>query len=78
MRVQVRHARRPDLAGVGVNDAAALCMNLVREHGVAAIPVSAFYAENAVRSVVRFCFAKKNETLDAALDRLHKVLRRAA
>lgn len=67
-----------DLAGVGVNDDAAFCMNLVREHGVAAIPVSAFYAENAVRSVVRFCFAKKNETLDAALDRLHKVLRRAA
>ena len=36
----------------------AFCERLVREHGVAAIPVSAFYAEDAIKSVVRFCFAK--------------------
>lgn len=43
---------------------------LVRDFGVAAIPVSAFYATNPNVSTVRFCFAKKRETLDASLDRL--------
>lgn len=46
------------------------CERLVTEHGVAAIPVSAFYAERAVTHLVRFCFAKRDETLDAALERL--------
>jgi N-succinyldiaminopimelate aminotransferase len=44
-----------------------LCELLVREFKVAAIPVSAFYSEQPVTSVVRFCFAKKRETLDGAL-----------
>ena len=48
----------------------AFCKKLVAEFGVAAIPVSAFYAQDHVRSIVRFCFAKKRETLDAALERL--------
>jgi aspartate/methionine/tyrosine aminotransferase len=48
----------------------AFCQRLVREHGVATIPVSAFYAENHVTNVVRFCFAKADSTLDAALKRL--------
>ena len=47
-------------------------------HHYAAIPVSAFYAQGAVRNLVRFCFAKRDETLDAALDRLAGVVRRAA
>jgi hypothetical protein len=34
---------------------------LVREHGVAAIPVSAFYAHRPVRTIVRFCFAKRDD-----------------
>ncbi len=55
--------------GPGVDDAA-WCEALVRERGVAAIPVSAFYAEDAVRRTVRFCFAKRDATLQAALDRL--------
>ena len=38
----------------------AFCERLVREHGVAAIPVSAFYAQDPIRSVVRFCFAKRD------------------
>ncbi len=45
-------------------------MRLVEEARVASIPVSAFYAENAVTSVVRFCFAKRFETLDEALRRI--------
>ncbi|MSQ52745.1 MAG: pyridoxal phosphate-dependent aminotransferase [Betaproteobacteria bacterium] len=43
---------------------------LTTGHGVAAIPLSAFYASPVERRVVRFCFAKKEETLDLALERL--------
>lgn len=67
-----------DIAPLGEADDQAFCMRLVKEHGVAAIPVSAFYAEGAVRNVVRFCFAKRDETLDAGLERLAGVLRKAA
>jgi aspartate/methionine/tyrosine aminotransferase len=60
-----------DLAPLGHNeDDEAFCRRLVAEHRVAAIPVSAFYAADPIRSVVRFCFAKHDRTLDAALDRL--------
>ncbi len=62
-----------DIAPLGETDDLAFCQRLVEEHGVAAIPVSAFYAEDAVKSVVRFCFAKKDATLDEALARLDKV-----
>ncbi|MEW6254520.1 MAG: aminotransferase [Pseudomonadota bacterium] len=57
-------------------DDEAFCLDLVRRHGVAAIPVSALYAQDAVRSVVRFCFAKTDATLDGALERLAGTLRR--
>jgi methionine aminotransferase len=43
---------------------------LTCEIGVAAIPVSAFYAEPRESGIVRFCFAKKDETLELALKRL--------
>ena len=59
-----------DLAPLGLLDDVSFCERLVRERGVAAIPVSAFYAEQPIRTVVRFCFAKTDQTLDAALDRL--------
>ena len=67
-----------DIAPLGETDDVAFCRRLVTEHGVAAIPVSAFYAQGAVKNVVRFCFAKKDATLDAGLERLAKALRRAA
>jgi N-succinyldiaminopimelate aminotransferase len=67
-----------DIAPLGETDDVAFCRRLVMDHGVAAIPVSAFYAQGAVRNVVRFCFAKKDETLDAGLERLAGVARRAA
>jgi aspartate/methionine/tyrosine aminotransferase len=67
-----------DLAPLGLNeDDETFCKRLVTEHKVAAIPVSAFYAVDPIRSVVRFCFAKRDETLDAALERLSGVLRHA-
>lgn len=50
---------------------------LTREHGVGAIPVSAFYSQphsrSANQNLVRFCFAKQDHTLDQALERLQKV-----
>lgn len=59
-----------DLAPLGLDDDVAFCERLVTEAGVAAIPVSAFYAEDKVTSVARFCFAKRDAVLDAALERL--------
>ena len=67
-----------DITPLGETDDVAFCRRLVTEHGVAAIPVSAFYAEGAVKNVVRFCFAKKDSTLDAGLERLARAIRRAA
>ena len=46
---------------------------LTREHGVAAIPVSAFYSNRNDDKLIRFCFAKKEETLNAAVERLSKL-----
>ncbi len=51
----------------------AFCRRLVERERVAAIPVSAFYAEQPVESVIRFCFAKTDATLDRALHRLSAV-----
>lgn len=67
-----------DIAPLGETDDVAFCRRLVTDFGVAAIPVSAFYAEGAVKNVVRFCFAKKDATLDAGLERLAKVAKKAA
>ena len=49
------------------------CNMLVEEHGVAAIPVSAFYAKGNDNKVIRFCFAKKQETLEKAAEKLVKL-----
>jgi len=46
---------------------------LTAEIGVAAIPVSAFYSTPRESGIVRFCFAKKDDTLRGALARLEKI-----
>lgn len=46
---------------------------LTKEHGVATIPVSAFYSNKKDDKLIRFCFAKKEETLNDAVDRLKKL-----
>ena len=46
---------------------------LTTEIGVAAIPISAFFDEPTERGLVRFCFAKKDETLQRALERLARL-----
>jgi methionine aminotransferase len=46
---------------------------LTSEIKVAAIPVSAFYRQARESGIVRFCFAKKDETLRSALERLARI-----
>ena len=62
-----------DIAPVTDLDEAAFCQWLVTEIGVAAIPLSAFYGDGFDQRVVRFCFAKKDETLELALERLARL-----
>jgi aspartate/methionine/tyrosine aminotransferase len=60
-----------DLKASGIDmDDQTFADRAVREAGVATIPVSSFYAEDPVTSVVRLCFSKKDETLDAGIERL--------
>lgn len=60
-----------DLAASGIHIGdVAFCNRLIDEAGVASIPVSAFYAEEPVTRVVRFCFVKEDATLDAAIERI--------
>ena len=47
-----------------------LAIRLTREFGVATIPVSAFYQNGKDDKVLRFCFSKKKETLEAAVEKL--------
>jgi len=47
-----------------------LAIRLTKEAGVATIPVSAFYLDGKDDKVLRFCFSKKNETLEAAVEKL--------
>jgi methionine transaminase len=49
------------------------CQWLTREMGVAAIPLSAFYGDGFDQRVIRFCFAKKDDTLQEALRRLARL-----
>lgn len=46
---------------------------LTKEHGVATIPVSAFYSTGKDDKLIRFCFAKKEETLSTAIEKLKQV-----
>ena len=57
-----------DLRASGIDaDDVSFCERAVREAGVAAIPVSAFYADDPVSHIVRLCFAKSDATIDAGL-----------
>ncbi len=59
-----------DISDVSDLNEADFCKWLTTEIGVAAIPLSAFYGDGFDQRVVRFCFAKKDETLNLALERL--------
>ncbi len=47
-----------------------IAIRMVKECGVASIPTSAFYTDGDDNKVLRFCFAKKEATLDKAVERL--------
>jgi methionine aminotransferase len=47
-----------------------LAIRLTKEYGIATIPVSAFYKNGEDNKVLRFCFAKKDETLERAVEKL--------
>jgi methionine aminotransferase len=62
-----------DYSAVSDLDEEAFCRWLTSEIGVAAIPLSAFYADGRSQQIARLCFAKKDETLRLALDRLARL-----
>ncbi len=50
-----------------------MAIRLTKEVGVTTIPVSAFYKNKQENKVLRFCFAKKESTLEMAVERLLKL-----
>lgn len=62
-----------DYSAISDMSEADFSMWLTREIGVAAIPVSAFYSQPRESGVVRFCFAKREQTLALALERLKRL-----
>lgn len=58
----------------GIKNDVELAMTLIKEYGIATVPGSSFYSqpENG-KYQIRFCFCKKQETLDAAKERLSKI-----
>jgi methionine aminotransferase len=64
-----------DYTALSSEDDLAFSRRLTTELGVAAIPLSPFYAVPPAQRVVRFCFCKRDETLDAAAARLQKLAR---
>jgi methionine transaminase len=62
-----------DYSAITSESDAEFALRLIREHGVAAIPISPFLQGADAGTVLRFCFAKKQETLERAAERLRKV-----
>jgi methionine aminotransferase len=62
-----------DYSQISNEDDKSLALRLTKEHGVASIPTSPFLYQSTAPAVLRFCFAKKNETLEKAAERLRKI-----
>ena len=62
-----------DYSAISTETDKAIAHRLIVEHGVASIPVSAFLYKDSGGPVLRFCFAKKDETLRAAAERLVRI-----
>jgi methionine aminotransferase len=62
-----------DYSAISALGEADFCRWLTTEIGVAAIPLAAFYDDGRNQGLARFCFAKKDETLNAALARLARL-----
>jgi aspartate/methionine/tyrosine aminotransferase len=75
LKTQATYFLTIDLAASGIaSDDMSFCERAVREAGVAAIPMSAFYEAAPARHLVRLCFAKADETLDAGIERFAALL----
>jgi aspartate/methionine/tyrosine aminotransferase len=62
-----------DAAALRLNvDDVELCKRMTVEAGVTAVPLSVFYNAEAPKTFLRFCFSKRDEILDGALDRMSK------
>ncbi|MBC7899507.1 MAG: aminotransferase class I/II-fold pyridoxal phosphate-dependent enzyme, partial [Saprospiraceae bacterium] len=65
-----------DISDFGFADDIEFTKHLIREIGVAVVPGSSFYHDKSLGSqLVRFCFCKKDETLEAAAENLQKLAR---
>jgi len=62
-----------DYSAITSEEDAAFAVRLTEEHGVASIPTSPFLRGQKAPLVLRFCFAKKDETLQDAAERLRRV-----
>jgi aspartate/methionine/tyrosine aminotransferase len=63
-----------DIGHLPFADDTAFCMHLIKSVGVAAIPPSAFYADpKTAPKLARFCFAKRDSTMQAAAERLSRL-----
>ncbi|MEP6915022.1 MAG: methionine aminotransferase [Acidobacteriota bacterium] len=62
-----------DYSGITAEPDAEFAIRLTKEHGVASIPTSPFLYRTPAPRVLRFCFAKKDETLERAAERLRQV-----
>ena len=63
-----------DISGFGFDDDVSFTRHLIREVGVACVPGSSFYSDPSLGSQqVRFCFCKRDETLNAAAERLERL-----
>ncbi len=67
-----------DVSPLSFTDDVALCRTMTVEAGVTAVPMSAFYDRNGPQNFVRFCFSKRDDVLDAALERMGAWLARRA
>jgi len=59
-----------DYSGISAENEFNFAKTLTQKAGVATIPVSSFYQKANQNNVLRFCFAKKNETLQEAVQRI--------
>jgi methionine aminotransferase len=62
-----------DYSAISDEEDAAFALRLTREHGVASIPTSPFLYRERAPHVLRFCFAKRDETLELAAERLRGI-----
>jgi methionine aminotransferase len=62
-----------DYSGITKEKDTDFAIRMTKEFGVASIPTSVFYHEAVDNKVLRFCFAKTDETLEKAAEKLLKV-----